>query len=170
MRKQRYMTEQRNWSEIVRQAVAAGIMGGILFEAYLIVTTILPAHGSVLGSWQWIASAAIGDEALKNPAYAWLGLLIHFIISITWAGGYAYLAQQQPFMNRRWPISGVAYGLIVYIFMDILLLGARKFVAPPTALALLNALIAHCVFFGLPVAYVIARMDERSAMRSPATR
>lgn len=163
------MTEKRNWNAIVLQAIAAGIVAGVFIELYLIATTIVPAHGSVLASWQWIASAAIGDEALKNPGYAWLGLLVHFLVSIGWAGGYAYLAQQQPFMNRRWAISGIAYGLVVYIFMDILLLGARKFVPPPTALLLLNALIAHMVFFGLPLAFVVARMDA-SATRSTATR
>ncbi|MBV8638162.1 MAG: hypothetical protein JO322_08745 [Candidatus Eremiobacteraeota bacterium] len=156
------MTEKRNWNAIVRQAFAAGIVAGVLIQAYLILTQIVPAHGSILGAWQWIASAAIGDEALRNPAYAWLGLLIHFIISIAWAGGYAYLAQERPFMNRRWYISGIVYGLIVYIFMDILLLGARKFIPPTTPLQLLNVLIAHCVFFGLPLAFVVSRMDEHA--------
>ncbi len=134
----------------------------MLLEVYLIATTIVPVHASILGSWQWIASAAIGDVAFTSPAYAWLGLLIHFFISISWAGGYAYLAQGQRFMNARWYISGPAYGIVVYIFMDIFLLGARKLGPPSSAPMLLNALIAHCVFFGLPVAYVVARMDEHA--------
>lgn len=163
------MTEKRNWNDIVRQALVAGVVAGILIQGYLIVTTVLPAHMSVVQAWQWIASAAIGDVAFTNPAYAYFGLLIHLIISIAWAGGYAYLAQEREFMNRRWAISGLVYGLIVYIFMDILLLGARKFVPPVSALSLLNVLIAHCVFFGLPIAFVVARMSS-GVMRSPSTR
>ncbi len=163
------MTEQRNWNAILRQALVAGVIGGIIMEAYLLLTTVVPAHGNVLQVWQWIASAAVGDVAFTSTGYAWFGLLVHFIVSCGWAGGYAYLAQQQTFMNRRWVISGLVYGLIVYIFMDILLLGARKFVPPANALLLLNALIAHCVFFGLPVAFVVARLDA-SATRSPSTR
>lgn len=138
-------------------------------ESYLVLTTVIPAHGNVLQVWQWIASAALGDVAFTSTSYAWFGLLLHFLVSIGWAGGYAYLAQQQQFMNQRWPISGPVYGFVVYIFMDILLLGARKFVPPATPLLLLNALIAHCVFFGLPLAFVVARLDE-SATRSPSTR
>lgn len=164
------MTEKRNWNEILAQAMIAGIVAGICLEAYLLLTVVVPAHGNVLQVWQWIASAAFGDVAFTNANYAWLGLLIHFIVSIGWAGGYAYLAQQQKFMNRRWYISGPVFGLVVYIFMDILLLGARKFVPPPTPLALLNVLIAHCVFFGLPLAFVVARLDAAAAMRSPSTR
>jgi hypothetical protein len=158
------MTQTRDWNLIIRQAVIAGITAGITLQVYLILTTVLPAHISVMHEWQWIASAAVGQVAFTNPAYALLGLFFHFCVSIGWAGGYAYLAQQQPYMNARWPISGLAYGVIVYIFMDILLLGARIF-APPSALGLLNALIAHCVFFGLPLAYVVQRLakDYRGA-------
>ena len=163
------MTKKRNWNLIFRQAVVAGIVAGVLMEAYLLLTTVLPVHGSVIQAWQWVASAAVGDVAFTSTNYAWFGLLVHFIICIAWAGGYAYLAQQQPFMNRRWVISGLVYGLVVYLFMDILLLGARKFVPPPNALALLNVLIAHCVFFGLPLAFVVARLDA-GATRSPSTR
>ncbi len=163
------MTEKRNWNEIFRQAIVAGVIAGILIQAYLIVTTVLPSHMTVLQEWQWIASAAIGDVAFTNTGYAWLGLLVHFIVSIGWAGGYAYLAQQQQFMNRRWYISGPVFGFVVYIIMDIVLLGARKFVPPATPSALLNVLIAHCLFFGLPLAFVVYRLDA-TTMRSPSTR
>ena len=157
------MTEKRNWKVIFRQALVAGIIAGICFETYLVLTVVVPSHGNLLQVWQWIASAAVGDIAFTSPSYAWLGLMVHFIISIAWAGGYAYLAQQQEFMNRRWVISGLVYGLVVYIFMDILLLGARKFV-PPSAPALLNLLIEHSVFFGLPLAFVVSRLNS-AAMR-----
>jgi uncharacterized membrane protein YagU involved in acid resistance len=151
------MTEKRNWRLIFKQAVVAGILAGITLEAYLLLTTVFPVHGSVVQTWQWIASAAFGEIAYSSPSYALVGLVCHFIVSIAWAGGYAYLAQQQPFMNQRWIISGLVYGLIVYLFMDILLLGVRLFV-PPSPLMLINVLIAHCVFFGLPVAFVTQRL------------
>lgn len=148
------------WGRIIAQAIAAGLVGGAILEAYLYLTVMLPAHGSLLATWQWIASAAIGKAAFDNGAYVWLGLALHFGVSIGWAGGYAYVAQRQPFVNRRWIVSGICYGLVVYLFMQILLLGARAFVFPPTPDAWLNDLLAHAVFFGLPVAYVVSRMDR----------
>lgn len=149
------MTATRNWNAIVRQAIVAGIAAGILIEAYLLAT----ARANPMQAWQWIASAAVGDVAFTSPSYAWLGLAVHFVVSVGWAGGYAYLAQDRPYMNARWLISGLVYGLLVYVFMDLILLGARKLV-PPTPLEFLNALVAHCVFFGLPLAFVVARMDR----------
>lgn len=162
------MTQKRDWNSIIRQAFAAGIVAGIIIEAYLLLTTVVPAHGSVVQTWQWIASAAIGQVAYSSPSYAALGLLFHFCVSIGWAGGYAYLAQQQTFMNQRWLISGLIYGLVVYIFMDIVLLGVRMF-APPPPLGLLNVLIAHMVFFGVPLAFVVARLD-RGVSSAPSVR
>ena len=148
-----------NWARVVREAIVAGITGGIIIEIYLYLTTILPAHGSVLASWQWIAQAAMGKVALSGTSYAYLGLLIHFIVSIGWAGGYAYFSQTQPFVDQRWVVSGLVYGVIVYFFMQLLLIGARAWVEPATPLDALSALVAHALFFGVPVAYVVARMN-----------
>jgi hypothetical protein len=152
-------TAPLNWGRIALQAVVAGITGGIILEAYLYLTTILPVHGSLLTSWQWIASAAIGKAAFQSTAYAWVGLLVHFGVSIGWAAGYAYFAQVQRFVNDRWFVSGLGYGLVVYLFMLVLLLGAGAFVFPPTPTALINVVIAHMLFFGVPVSYVVARMN-----------
>lgn len=154
------MTGTRNWNLIVRQALLAGLGAGVCMEIYLLLTTVVPAHGSVVQTWQWIASAALGQVAFSSPTYAIVGLIVHFCVSIAWAGGYAYLAQQQTFMNQRWLISGIVYGFVVYIFMDLILLGVRMFVPPPP-LGLVNAVIAHCIFFGVPLAYVTARTSAR---------
>ena len=149
------------WGTVAKQALLAGMAAGAIIECYLWFTTMLPAHASILASWQWIASTAVGPVALANPSFAWLGLALHFIVSIGWAGGYAYLAQLQPSLNARWPISGVVYGLVVLVFMNVLLVGAHAFTFPDSPNAFLNELVAHGVFFGLPLAYVVAAMDHK---------
>ena len=154
-------TAQRvNWIGIGKEAVVAGIAGGIFIDLYLFLTTVLPHHGSMFSVWQFIASVAIGKVAFSSASYAWLGLLFHFIVSIGWAGGYAYLASRQRFMNQRWAISGLVYGLVVYMFMQLILLGANALKPPPTPNDFINALIAHCVFFGLPVGFVVAHLNR----------
>ena len=157
-------TAQRvNWGSIAKEAVAAGIAGGISIEIYLYLTTVLPQHVSILSVWQFIASVAIGKVAFTSTSYAWLGLLLHFIVSICWAGGYAYLATRQRFMNERWAISGLVYGVVVYMFMQLILLGANALKPPATPNDFINAVIAHSVFFGLPVAFVVARLSRRTS-------
>ena len=151
-------TEVRiNWSAVARSAIVAGIVGGITLDLFLWVATLLPAHQTILGLWQFVASGAVGPVAYTNINYAWLGLVVHFIVSIGWAGGYAYLAQTQTYLYDRWVISGLVYGFVVYIFMQLLMLGAHVFKFPDNADVVAIAVIAHCVFFGLPVAFVVAR-------------
>jgi hypothetical protein len=147
------------WPQLFVRAIAAGITGGVVFDLYLWVTTIAPAHRTMTGLWQWIASTVIGNVAFTSSGFAGLGLLLNFIVSIGWAGGYTYLASQQSSLNQRWPISGIVYGLVVYVIMQAILLGDEKFVFP-SALGFAIALVAHTVFFGLPVAFVVARMER----------
>jgi hypothetical protein len=150
-------TARTDWATIFKQALLAGIAGAVLFDAYLWPTNIMPSHSTIFAMWQWVASAVVGPVALTSPTYAWLGMLVHLAVSIGWAGGYAYLTRSQPFLNQRWLISGLFYGFMVYVFMQLVMLGAHVFVFPDNADVVLNSVIAHCVFFGLPVAYVVAK-------------
>ena len=149
-----------NWALIIRQAVVAGISGAVTFNIYLWLTTVLPAHGSFVMLLQRSAAIALGSVALSDPSYAWFGAVVELIAGMGWAGGYAYFARQQPFVNARWPISGFFYGLVVYVLMVLMLIGARTFVYPATPGALLNEVIARSIFFGLPVAFVVAQLDR----------
>jgi len=149
-----------DWGRIIRQAITAGVVGIIILDVYLYFTEILPEHGSLTQMWQVVASAAIGPEALTNMSYARLGVAVDLIVAIGWAGGYAYFAQTQNFVNTRWLISGLMYGFIVYVLMQVLLLGAHAFAWPPTPAAFVNQIFARMLFFGVPVAYVVSRMDR----------
>lgn len=148
-----------DWGSIFKQSFLAGIVGAIAIDVYLWLTTLLPAHASILGQWQWVASGVVGQMAYSSPAYAWLGVLVHVIVSVGWAGGYAYLTRSQAFLNQRWIVSGLFYGFMVDVFMQLLQLGAH--LGFPSDLGvILNGIVAHMVFFGLPVAFVVAKTAE----------
>jgi hypothetical protein len=153
-------TSAFSWSRVARGAVFSGVAGGVTLDLYLWLTGVLPNHGSMLQVWQFIASTVIGSNALTTPQYAWLGLAIHFAISVAWAGGYAYFAVHQPATNRHWLVAGAAYGALVYVFMQLILLGSGHFTPPPTPTAFLSTVIAHVFFFGIPVAYVVRALNE----------
>ena len=151
------------WGRVAIQAIAAGIAGAILIDAFLWLATIVPQGGSILTLWQWVASTAFGKGALTNPAFAWVGLALHVGVSVGWAAGYAYLAATRPFLNARWPISGFVYGIVVYLLMQIVLLADGNFALPGSVSAVAIALVAHCFFFGIPVALVVRLTQERSS-------
>jgi len=149
-----------DWRAIIARGIIAGIIGGILIDAFLYVVQIMPAHGSILGLWQFVASTAIGPNAFTNPNSAWLGLFMHVCTSIAWGIAFSYVAHTRPGISNHPYISGLVYGVIVMIIMDIVLMVAKSFPSP-TVQSALTALIAHCIFFGLPVSLYVSR-----AMRS----
>ncbi|HZY99997.1 MAG TPA: hypothetical protein VFE36_10520 [Candidatus Baltobacteraceae bacterium] len=140
---------------MVKRALLAGITGAIVLDIYLWLTTVLPAHQSMIAAWQFIASTVFGNVAFSSPSYAFAGLAIHFIVSIGWAAGYVYFTNAQPATNRHWIVAGIAYGVVVYVLMQLILLGSGHFAAPATPNAFVIVLAGHTVFFGMPIAYVV---------------
>ena len=151
------MTTDR-WRSIATQASIAGLVAGTTLVAYLALTSF-PEHNP-MPFFLWIPSVALGSAAGTSTEWAVAGIALHYVVSIGWAGGYAYLATDKTFLNQRWLISGLIYGLVVYMFMDLLLIGVSKFTWPPTPLAWLNGIFAIMVFFGVPLALVISRLDR----------
>ncbi|GAC1533133.1 MAG: hypothetical protein NVS2B17_00420 [Candidatus Velthaea sp.] len=105
---------------------------------------------------QFNASVLIGKAAFTSPTYAALGLALHFLVSIGWALGYAYIAERQSQLVTRPWISGAGFGLVVYFAMLIVLVAANAY-HPPKPADVGTGLIAHIAFFGIPVALIVAR-------------
>src|SRR5579872_5628498 len=95
-----------NWSRILMSGAAAGIVGGICFNAFIYLAGLLPAHASVLSLWQFSASTAFGKAAFTSPSYVWIGLVLIFAAAIGWGIGYAYIAHSRPAVNKQPVISG----------------------------------------------------------------
>jgi uncharacterized membrane protein YagU involved in acid resistance len=113
---------------------------------------LLPAHASVLSLSQFFASAGFGRLA-PSASPAWTGIAMHFLVSIGWGIGYAYVASTKTAINKNPPISGFIFGLLVYVIMQLVLYTVQV-VRPPDALDVYLSVIAYAVFFGVPVALV----------------
>lgn len=125
-----------------------------------------PLGTAIAQTFTFIASVAIGPSAYRNPGSAVpLGIVIHFCISIAWAFGYVYLVRAQPQLITRPIVSGLVFGLVVDAFMNIMLIMAGVYHRPsPGVLGI--SLLAHCVFYGVPVAVVVSRMLRRPSTAS----
>jgi hypothetical protein len=142
--------------DLARAGIAAGIAGGIVMELWffaLLMASGAPA-GAFAASFASIAVALLGAGAAANPAAVPIGIVAHFCVAVGWALGYAHLARTKAQLVQRPWISGAGFGLVVYVFMRIILLGAGPYQPPP----LMTGLIAHVVFYGIPVGLVTARL------------
>lgn len=110
--------------------------------------------------FQSIASGMTGAAAYAGglPS-AFLGALVHLLISLIAGLAYAYAAARLPLLVRRPVIGGLAYGVLVYLVMSYIVVPmsavAFKPATDPALIAI--SLGIHMVAFGLPIALVTRR-------------
>ncbi len=140
-------------------AVVAGAFAGctiLLCIAVLNVAVLHTPRFTLSGLFAFDASALVGSVAYSGPGYIVLGVVLHFAVAIGWAAGYLMLSERQPQLVQRPYISGAAFGVLVYFAMQLVLVAANLYRTPHTA-DLGIALLAHTVFYGVPVAVIIRR-------------
>jgi uncharacterized membrane protein YagU involved in acid resistance len=142
-----------NWGRIVLSGILAGIAGGICIDLFIYLISLPSAHTSVLSLWQFIASAGFGRLASTSATHPWAGVATHFLVSIGWGIGYAYIAQTRPATNKNVLISGFVYGLVVYVVMQFVLYTVQA-LKTADALELYIGVLAYTVFFGVPISLV----------------
>ncbi|MDQ6943332.1 MAG: hypothetical protein M3169_12565 [Candidatus Eremiobacteraeota bacterium] len=153
----------------LKAGLVAGLTAGILIDLFLFAMQLATGTppDKLAGNFVFIAAVVLGPGAYTNPIAVPLGIVLHFCVAIGWALGYVYLVRSQPQLVARPWISGAAYGLVVYVFMEIILITAGQYhrVAPGL---LFTQMIAHVVFYGIPVAVIASRM-LRSVVVNPST-
>ena len=137
--------------------VVAGALGAILIDAYLLVTLVAIAHRTTIGGfYSFVAATALGKNAVDDPNAVGIGVALHVAVSVAWGVGYAYAAARTPQLRARPITSGIVFGVVVMLAMQLVEVAANTYALPDTY-ALANAFVAHTVFFGIPVAYVVTK-------------
>jgi hypothetical protein len=118
---------------------------------------------------QGIARGLLGMRAMQGGwPTALLGLGLHFFIAFTAAAVY-YAASRKLRMLRQRPIvSGLLYGVAVFLFMNMIVVPLSAIRGRPMAMlasniASANALLALMLFIGLPIALAVNRHASRSS-------
>ncbi len=149
----------------VLAGIVAGVAGAIAIEVCLIGNQLLEgaSAATIAGSFAFIAATVMGPAAYHSAAAVPLGVVMHFAVAIGWAFGYVYLVRTQPQLLSRPIVSGLGFGVVVYVFMQIVLLTAGLYhrAADPRTLGV--QLLAHLAFYGLPVALIVSRMLRPAA-------
>ena len=90
---------------------------------------------------------------------AMLGLAFHFLIATTVAAIYYLASRRLSFLTSHAIICGLVYGVGVYLFMNFAVLPLSAFpyrlAYPP--LTLVEGLLSHALFVGVPIGLCIRR-------------
>ncbi len=151
-------------ARLTKASAAGAIVGLIAITIYLVVERAvangLPVMQCLLQLLQWDASNAYGSAAFSGGwATGLIGLAMDFLVSLAWAIVFTVLFNGVPAVRRNVVVSGLVFGagvMAVMIFAIVPIGYAPQMHKTPSNL--LNVLIAHAVFFGLPVALTVQRV------------
>jgi len=123
-----------------------------------------------MGVMQSVAGGLLGKASREGGmATAMLGVGLHYFISFVAAGIYFVASQRLTFLARYPVPCGLAYGIMVYFFMNmvVLPLSAYHSHAFPPPLSPLP-ILGHMFLVGLPIALVVRHYTGRKAVPRPA--
>jgi hypothetical protein len=110
---------------------------------------------------QGIAAGWLGPASFNGGmATSALGLAFHFLIAFTAATVFYVASRYLTFMIHRPIVSGVLYGIAVYLVMYWIVMPLSNFHGTKTVTSSIVAVITHIVCVGLPISLVIHRFSR----------
>ena len=148
-------------NSFLRSSVIAGLIIGFA-DAIVYHWFVQNVLGAVplISLYQYIASGALGESAFAGGiSSALLGVLFHYLISIVIAGVFILSADRIPLLRRYIIPGSLLYGFGVFIVMNMIVtpLSATPPVPAPTLPWLIEAIIEHVLFIGLPLGILVRR-------------
>lgn len=111
---------------------------------------------------KFIASGVFGTDAFAGGSgFAVAGALFHYIIALIWTVLFFLLYPRWKFLQQNVWVTGVAYGLLVWLVMNRIVLPLSN--TPPLPLTLKGALISSMILIaaiGMPLSWM-ARKSGR---------
>ncbi|MCC6288666.1 MAG: DUF1440 domain-containing protein [Chitinophagaceae bacterium] len=124
--------------------------------AAVIVYSFVLDQASPLKIFQGIASGIAGKSAFEGGAGSALtGLALHYCIALCWVIIYFFLYPKIKLLQKNKIVSGLFYGLFVWLVMNIIVLPVT-FNRPPALLLhnFLTGSIILMIAIGLPVSII----------------
>jgi uncharacterized membrane protein YagU involved in acid resistance len=141
---------------LVRVGLIAGTLDigeNLIFNQLRRVTPSMVFH--------YIASGLIGMKAFEMGfAAVILGVVIHYAIAMSWTVVYYAASRKFTALIRHPVISGLLYGIVVYLIMNFVVLpltGVPHAEKAMTLASRVNGVLALMLCFGLTIAWLLRR-------------
>jgi hypothetical protein len=142
-------------SRAIPTIALAGLIAGILDITSAFVIAGIKGTGSIR-MLQGIASGLLGPRSFEGGmATAGLGLAIHFLIAFTAAAVFYAVSRKFSWLTQHAVVSGVLYGIAVYIFMYWIVVPLAFPIARHSMSRDVTAVIIHIILIGLPISLVV---------------
>ena len=139
---------------ILKPIAIATLVCGTLDILLAIILTVWRGR-EIGGMLRFVASGPFPSATDMGSAGAALGLLVHYALMAIMVAVFVIAVRQRPSLLDNPLLWGLAYGLITYVAMNLIVVPLRFPAAwPPKALSIATQLFAHIVLVGWPVALI----------------
>ena len=141
-----------------------GLIAGVLDITAACLVSWLRANVAPVRVLQSVASGLLGSPAYSGGTKtAILGLALHFFIATVWTIVFYVASRKLRFLVQQPVVWGLVFGVVVYAFMNFVVLPASQFpqrATPALSSRLIGlAIIMFCI--GLPIALIVRRFSHR---------
>ena len=139
--------------------LVGGLVAGTLDIAYACLFWAVKSGAPARRILQSVAAGLLGPASFQGGrATAALGLGLHFFIALSMSLAYFLAARRWPWLGRRPVVYGAAYGLVLYVVMNYVVVplsAAGRGSRDPLWIVL--SIVAHMVLVGIPIAACTGR-------------
>ena len=153
-------------SRAVPAILLGGLIAGTLDISYACIFSYLRRGVRPIAVLQSVASGALGPTASEGGIKtALLGLCFHFLIALIATSVYYFASRKIGFMVTHAVISGILYGVCVYLVMYGLVfrfsaIHSTKYPWQYPWPLLVGNLLIHMLGIGLPIALVVRKFSK----------
>ncbi|HMK28393.1 MAG TPA: hypothetical protein VK473_01825 [Terriglobales bacterium] len=136
-----------------------GLIAGTLDISDALIFTWLHGVGPAR-VFQFIASGLIGPRSFQGGvATVLLGVALHYFIALSWTAIFYAASRKLTFLIRRPVISGLLYGVFVYLIMNLVVLPLSRIphTRPATLASRVNGVLALMLCIGLTISLLVRR-------------
>ncbi len=136
-----------------------GLIAGTLDIIAACVSAWLRGGTNPVRVLQFIASGLLGAESFTGGARtALLGLALHFLIATVATTLFYFASRKWFFLIERPVAAGLLYGILVYAFMNFVVIPLSAIPQRPATLSgRIIGLLIIMFFVGLPIALIVRR-------------
>jgi hypothetical protein len=155
MAQELYDTKERSNQNLVKAIVLTGLLAGTLdITSAMLINQVYP-----LPIGRFIATGILGREALSGGVGMGIfGLFLHYVIAFIWTIIFFIAYPRLNILSRNKVIVGLAYGIVVWIGMNLIVVPVSN--VPNRPMQLKGALIGASVLMvmiGLPISIMAHR-------------
>jgi hypothetical protein len=150
-------------TSLLKSFLLATLVCGTL-DILLAVLLTLQRGKEPAGMLRFVASGPFPAATEWGTGGAVLGLAVHFTLMAIMVGGFLVLVSQRPALLDRPLVAIIAFGLVTYVVMNLIVVPLRWPAAfPPKPIGIATQLFAHLVLVALPTVLIARAMLAKVA-------